>query len=165
MTVDFMASVGTDAISREAVEQLLVEYQSTYENSSPDYFRLFTADATFFVLSVPSRIDSREEFQRVFSLTPGAQRRSQILSPEIRIMGDSALVSLHSRVALGDEQHHLRETLVVTRDSRGALRIAHLHISPQEMPPVPDTPVRALEEIAIIEERTATTASTVGTPK
>jgi ketosteroid isomerase-like protein len=165
MTVDFMASVGTEAITREAVDQLLGEYQSTYENSSPDYFKLFAADATFFVQSSPNRIDSREEFQRVFALTPGITRRSQILSPEVRIMGDAALVSLHSRVALGDEQHYLRESLVVTRDSRGALRIAHLHISPQEMPAVPDTPERALEEIAIIEERTATTASTVGTPK
>ncbi|MEU6576355.1 nuclear transport factor 2 family protein [Streptomyces sp. NPDC046805] len=165
MTVEFMASVGTDAITREAVEQLLGEYQSSYETSSPDYFKLFAADATFFVLSSPNRIDSREEFQRVFSLAPGTTRRSQILSPEIRIMGDSALVSLHSRVALGDEQHYLRETLVVTRDGRGALRIAHLHISPQEMPAVPDTPERALEEISVIEERTATTACTVGTPK
>ncbi|GAA0447795.1 nuclear transport factor 2 family protein [Streptomyces sp. NPDC046215] len=165
MTVESMASVGTEAITREAVDQLLGEYQTTYENSSPDYFKLFAADATFFVQSSPTRIDSREEFQRVFALTPGTTRRSQILSPEIRIMGDTALISLHSRVALGDEQHYLRETLVATRDSRGTLRIAHLHISPQEMPAVPDTPERALEEIAIIEERTATTASTVGTPK
>jgi hypothetical protein len=31
MTVDFMASVDTDTITREAVNQLLGEYQTTYE--------------------------------------------------------------------------------------------------------------------------------------
>ncbi|MEU1819694.1 nuclear transport factor 2 family protein [Streptomyces roseifaciens] len=165
MTIDFVPTVTAGAITREAVQQLLEEYRSAYDRSDQAYFDLFASDATFFILSSPTRIDSREEFQRVFTLAAGTARRSQLLSPEIRILGDTALVSLHCRVALGEEQQYLRETLVVTRGARGDLRIAHLHVSPQDMPSVPDSPERAVEEISVIEERTATTASTVGTPK
>ena len=163
MTVEY--AVSTDTITKEEVQQLLNSYRSAYDSSDQAYFDLFASDATFFVLSSPTRIDSREEFQRMFSLTEGATRRSQLLSPEIRIMGSVALVSLHCHVMVGEEQQYLRESLVVTRDSHGRLRISHLHISPQDMPGAPVSPDKGLEEISVIEERTAMAASTVGTPK
>lgn len=165
MTVASTPSVRADALTKESVQQLLAQYSSTYDSSDPGYFDLFAHDATFFVLSCPTRIDSREEFQRSFALPGGTARRSQILSPEIRLMGDSALVSLHCHVTVGDVQTYTRETLVVSRDIRGDLRITHLHISPQDMPGAPEFPAKSVEEISVIEERTATAAATVGTPK
>ncbi|MGW1072915.1 YybH family protein [Streptomyces sp. NPDC002537] len=165
MTTASVPSALTDAVTKESVRQLLAKYSETYDSADPSYFGLFASDATFFILSSPTRIDSREEFQRMFSLPEGTTRRSQLLSPEIRLMGDSALVSLHCHVVVGEVQQYTRETLVVTRDSRGDLRISHLHISPQDMPSVPKSPAKNAEEISVIEERTATAAATVGTPK
>ncbi|RLV04347.1 hypothetical protein CTZ27_10260 [Streptomyces griseocarneus] len=165
MTTASVPSVHTGAVTKESVQQLLAKYSSTYDSSDPAYFGLFAHDATFFVLSSPTRVDSREEFQRMFSLPKGTARRSQLLSPEIRLLGDAALVSLHCHVVVDGVQQYTRETLVVTKDAHGELRISHLHISPQDMPGAPESPAKGAEEISVLEERTATAAATVGTPK
>jgi hypothetical protein len=63
-----------------------------------------------------------------------------------------------------DVTTNLRATFFIVSRA-GELKIAHLHNSPLPLPAAPVTGVRELEEISILEERVATTAAQVGTPK
>ena len=79
-------------------------------------------------------------------------------------MGDSALVTCHNRISVDDVTVNLRATyLIVMRN--GELKIAHIHNSPMPLPATPTAAARDFEEISVLEERVATTAAQVGTPK
>ncbi|MFD3504224.1 nuclear transport factor 2 family protein [Streptomyces sp. NPDC058678] len=157
-----------EALTEDAVLSFLDAYRDAYEKGEDRFFSYFTDDASFFTVSSPVRIDSREEFKRSFSpaFTSGMTRRSQFMAPEIRILGDYALVTCHNRISVGDQVTNLRATfLVVLRD--GALKIAHLHNSAFPLPGVPAAAASAkdLEEFTVLEERVASAAAQVGTPK
>jgi len=146
--------------------EFLDNYRKAYENGDASFFSYFTPDATFFTLSSPTRIDSREEFKRSFgsAFASGVTRRSQFMAPEVRIMSDMVLVTCHNRISIDDVTTNLRATFVLVLRG-GGLKIAHLHNSPLPLPAMPTTAVRDFEEISILEERVATAASQVGTPK
>jgi ketosteroid isomerase-like protein len=154
-------------LSEQEVVKFLKDYQEAYEEGDERFFDFFAEDASFFTYSSPTRIDSVEEFKRGFGphLASGQTRRNQFLSPEIKISGDVAIVSLHNRIQVDGSTTNARASLVIVKDGerRGA-RITHLHVSPLAAP----TPVgvaRSIEEITLLEERVAVAAATVGTPK
>lgn len=153
-------------VTQDTVLEFLNDYREAYERGDESFFSYFTHDASFFTLSSPTRIDSREEFKRSFgpAFASGASRRSQFMAPEIRIMADSALVTCHNRISVDDAVTNLRATFFIVRRGN-QLKIAHLHNSPLPLPVAPVTGVRELEEISILEERVATTTAQVGTPK
>ncbi len=154
-------------ITEDEVKEFLKQWVRTYESGSKEFFDAFTKDATFFTISSPTRIDGLEEFRRGFEpqLTEGGvRRRSQILSPEIRIFGDAALVSYHNRIAVNGKTHNLRGTVTIVKGPQDRLRIAHLHNSYQRAPEV-NFLGRSVDEITVLEERVATAAAAVGTPK
>jgi ketosteroid isomerase-like protein len=153
-------------VTQDSVLGFLSDYREAYERGDESFFSFFTHDASFFTLSSPTRIDSREEFKRSFgpAFASGVSRRSQFMAPEVRVLGDSALVTCHNRISVDDVTTNLRATFLVVR--RGdELKIAHLHNSPLPLPAAPVTGVREMETISILEERVATTTAQVGTPK
>src|SRR5262245_51372696 len=147
------------------VREFLKRFVSTYESGGSGFFDLFADDASVFTISSPTRIDGREEFRRGFEeqLDAPKKRRAQILSPEIRIVGSTAVVSYHNRVSVDATTTNLRGTLVLVKDPKG-VRIVHLHNSPLSAPAVP-VAARRPEDVTLIEERVATAAAAVGTPK
>lgn len=153
------------AIEQDEVLAFLRRYVDAYERVSEEFYEFFTKDATFFTLSSPTRIDGVEEFRRGFEPNFRGQRRSQILSPEIRIVGDTALVSFHNRIAVEGRTTNLRASAVIVKDAAGDVKIAHLHNSPLEAPKVIAGPGADPQAITLLEERIATAAATVGTPK
>lgn len=156
-------------LAQDEVQTLLRRYQETYEAADPGFFDLFTRDATFFTVSSPTRIDGLEEFRRGFEpdfTRGGVTRRLQILTPEIRILDNAAVATFHARISADGQLSNLRSTLTIVQEQGGALRIAHLHNSPQAAPTVPiPFAARTVDEIRLLEERVATAAATVGTPK
>jgi ketosteroid isomerase-like protein len=154
------------ALSEEEVWEFLAEYQEAYENGDPKWFELHTRDATFFTVSAPTRIDSVEEYRRGFeAYFSNVTRKAQILSPEIRIAGSGATVTLHNRVTVdGRVTENLRGTLVVERRAGGDLKVTHLHFSPLVAPEVL-VQGKPEEAVTLLEQRVATAAATVGTPK
>jgi len=161
-----LVSTGVLEITQDRVLQFLNDYREAYEKGEDSFFSYFATDASFFTISSPTRIDSREEFKRSFgpAFANGVTRRSQFMAPEVRVIGDTALVTCHNRISVGDDVTNLRATFLIVR--RGEeLRIAHMHNSPLPLPATPTHAPRDMEEITLLEERVATAAAQVGTPK
>lgn len=156
----------TGEVTQDSVLEFLNGYRESYERGDEGFFSFFTHDASFFTLSSPTRIDSREEFRRSFgsAFASGVSRRSQFMAPEVRVLGDAALVTCHNRISVDDVTTNLRATFLIVRRG-GELKIAHMHNSPLPLPAAPVAGVREMEEISILEERVATTTAQVGTPK
>ena len=157
-----------DRISEEEVKTFLDRFVDLYEKGDKGFFDLFAPNATVFAISSPTRIEGRDQFQKGFAphFDPKSKRVSQILSPDIQVFGDTALVSYHNRIQAGGTTHDLQGSLVLRRNQRGGLNVTHLHNSPQSTASSFSVGVgRSIEDFAILEERVATAISAVGTPK
>ena len=151
-------------LTENDVTTFLKKFVSTYENGDNSFFDLFATDVSVFSVSVPTRIDSAEEYRRGFEgQLQGRKRRAQILSPEIRVAGDMAVVTYHNRVATDDQSTNMRSTLVLALVGAD-IKIVHLHNSPLSSAGVGSAPRRP-EDVTLLEERVATAAAAVGTPK
>jgi len=151
-------------LSEGEVSGFLKQFVSTYESGDESFFDLFAKDASVFSVTVPTRIDGAEEYRRGYEgQFQGQKRRAQILSPAIRIAGDMAFVTYHNRVAIDNQSTNMRSTLVVIKGGDG-IKIAHLHNSPLSTGGIAVAPRRP-EDVTLLEERVATAAAAVGTPK
>jgi ketosteroid isomerase-like protein len=153
-------------ISVNEVKEFLKAWISEYERGTNAFFEHFEPTATIFGLTIPTRIDGIDEFKRGFegALSSGKKRLSQILSPEIKLLGDAgAVVSYHNRVVVDGHSSNLRGTVVLNKGHDG-IKIVHLHLSPLATVSAPAA-ARAPEDVSLLEERVATAAAAVGTPK
>jgi ketosteroid isomerase-like protein len=159
-----MLDLQVGELTQARVLEFLDEYREAYDRSDDSVFGCYTQDASFFTVSSTTRIDSLEEFKRSLGPSSVAKRRTQFMAPEIRIHGDSAVVTCHQRTSVDGEVTNLRATLsLVVR--AGQVKISHLHTSLLPLPAAPGGKGRHVEEISILEERVATAAAQVGTPK
>src|SRR5690242_9680036 len=109
-----------DALKEDEVNAFLKKWVAAYESGDKSFFDFFTPDASFFSVSSPTRVDGTEEFRRGFEEQfLGSKRRSQVLSPEIRIAGDAAIVSYHNRISVGGSTANLRATVIVVKGKDG----------------------------------------------
>jgi ketosteroid isomerase-like protein len=156
-------------ITEEEVRGTLQRMLEAYEEGRKEFFDWFAPDASLFVLSSPTRIDSREVYQQGFGqFFYETKRTSQILSPEYRILGDDgAVVSFHNRVLVGGVSTNLRGTIVFHRAPGGELKVVHMHNSPLGQPTAPGVALtpQEMDEVTVLEERVAAASAAVGTPK
>jgi ketosteroid isomerase-like protein len=151
-------------LSSEDVKGFLARWARSYDEGKPAFFDSFSKDASIFTVSSPTRIDGLEEFRRGFEPYFGkGERRSQILSPEIRTSGDTAVATFHNRVNIDNRVTNMRTTVVIGREGSG-LKIVHLHQSPLSTPAVVGGG-GGTDSVSLLEERVATAAAAVGTPK
>ncbi len=112
---------------------------AAYEANSQEFFDFFTEDASIFSASLPTRLQGREAYRKVFGPQLGLQKRaSHIFDPEVRLLGDGALASYHSRIRTKYNSLDSRITLLLVPDGEG-LKIAHMHLSPLATPPATET--------------------------
>ncbi|WP_164913437.1 nuclear transport factor 2 family protein [Sphingomonas sp. UV9] len=158
--------MATSNLSTEDVKGFLTKWARAYDAGDETFFNAFAKDTSVFSVSAPTRIDGLEEYKRGFEDHFGkGNRRSQILSPEIRIEGSTAVATFHNRVSIDGHVSNLRTTLVLSGDSGGDLKIVHLHQSPlSAVARVAPSGVGS-ESVSLLEERVATAAAAVGTPK
>jgi hypothetical protein len=154
-------------ITEQEVKGFLANWLKDYDTNSPAFFDLFAPDASIFTISQPTRIDGRENFKSIFEPHLSGKRRSQVLSPDIQIHGDVATISCHNRVSVDDRITNLRTSMTLTRDTAGNLQISHLHQSPLTTPTAGLATGAAAgpQAVTLLEERVATSAAAVGTPK
>ena len=153
-------------ITKEEVQNFLKSVVEDYEKASPKFFDHFYPNATIFPVSQPTRVDGIAEYKKGFQLeaTKGKPRRSQILSLDIQISDGSAVASYHNRVMVNDAVMNLRVTLMINKDAKGQLKILHMHCSPLSAPVV-SREHKDLSAVTVLEERVATAAAMVGTPR
>jgi hypothetical protein len=154
-------------ITEQEVKAFLTRWTRDYDTNSPSFFDLFTPEASIFTISQPTRIDGRENFKSIFEPHFSGRRRSQVLAPDIQIHGDVATVSCHNRVSVDDRITNLRTSMTLIRASSGNLEISHLHQSPLTTPTagLAAGAAAGTAGITLLEERVATAAAAVGTPK
>lgn len=160
---------GQRAVTEEEVRAALQRVVETYESGSREFFNLFADDASFFTATSPTRVDSREEYERGFGpVFYDTKRVAQVLSPEIRLLGsDAAVASFHNRVQVGGVANNLRTTFVFHRGGDGQLQAVHVHSSPLGQhagTSISRTPSE-LDDVTVLEERVAAASAAVGTPK
>ncbi len=165
-----MATLSNDIkvadLTQTEVKDFLNTWARAYDAGSPMFFECFAPNASIFTLSSPTRIDGREEFKRGFEpyLESGV-RRSQILSPSIDVHGTMAVATFHNRVSVDNVVTNTRATVVIEKGADGMLQITHLHQSPLGTPGVSHAAAIAPGAVSLLEERVATAAAVVGTPK
>lgn len=158
---------GEGALTEQEVLDWFEQALRAYEAGDESFFDYFASDASLFTTSTPTRIDGREVWKGGFAATfVGTERVSQILSPEVRLLGpDAALMTFHNRILVGGVAANLRGTVVISRDPDGTLQFVHLHNSPLSQAAVGVADPSGLEQITVLEERVAAASAMTGTPK
>jgi ketosteroid isomerase-like protein len=157
-------------LSQEEVMDFLKRWRDAYDSSDDIWWDFFSKDASFFTVSSPTRIDGLDAFRHGFEPNfKGHTRHSQLLSPDIKVAGNTAVCSLHTRTLIDGRAHNLQTSLTVVRDDQGKLQIRILHNSQMSVPALPTNLIglgtHSFEDISLLEERVATAAAAVGTPK
>jgi len=154
-------------LTEQEVRDFLRVWVDAFNRGDAQFFDLLSPDVTMFAVSVPTRIDGRDTYREGYAPSfLNTQRISQVLTPEIRILGaDSALVSYHNRVLVGGTATTMRTTVVLVRDANGDLHVVHAHNSPLTAATTPAVTPAGLENITVLEERVASASATTGTPK
>ena len=75
-------------LTEEEVVDNMKRWQEAFEAGAPNFFDFFDDHVSLFTLSTPTRVDGREVYRRGFEqFFLGTTRNSQILSPEVRLLG------------------------------------------------------------------------------
>jgi ketosteroid isomerase-like protein len=156
-------------ITQEAVVDNMKQWQEAFEAGDPAFFDFFDDSVSLFTLSTPTRVDGREVYRNGFEqFFLNTKRNSQILSPEVRLLGpESAMMTFHNRILVRGISTNIRGTVVFVRDGAGQLKCVHMHNSPLAQPTAAQ-PARAqssLEDVTLLEERVASASAMTGTPK
>lgn len=132
-------------------QSVLAKWARAYDEGSEGFFDSFSKDASIFTISSPTRIDGLEEFKRGFEPYFGqGTRRSQILSPEIKASGDTAVATFHNRVNVDNRVTNLRTTVVL---SRAALDPAW--VASNLLPQLLDESEDALDLMSVVAQSSA----------
>lgn len=154
-------------LTEQEVLDWFSETIKAYERGDEGFFDFFARDASLFTVSSPTRVDGLEVYKSGFApYFVGSERVSQILSPEVRILGEeSALLTFHNRILMKGMASNIRGTVVVQRQDDGRLAFVHMHNSPLTQAAAPALAPADLENITVLEERVAAASAMTGTPK
>jgi len=154
-------------LTEEEVAQTMKRWQEAFESGKPEFFDFFDPAVSLFTVSSPTRVDSLDVYRRGFEqFFLNEKRKSQILSPEVRLIGNSgAVMTFHNRILINGISSNIRGTVVFVRDAKGALKCVHMHNSPLGQPTLQGRIGTGPEDITVLEERVAAGAAMVGTPK
>jgi ketosteroid isomerase-like protein len=155
------------ALTEEEVAQTMKRWQEAFEAGRDDFFDFFDPAVSLFTVSSPTRVDSLEVYRRGFEqFFLGEKRKSQILSPEVRLLGDGgAVMTFHNRILINGISSNIRGTVVFARNAKGELKCVHMHNSPLGQPSLQGRIEGGVEDVTVLEERVAAGAAMVGTPK
>lgn len=154
-------------VTEEAVVKTMKEWQEAFESGSEKFFDFFDKDVSLFTLSSPTRVDGRDVYRTGFEqFFINTKRNSQILSPEVRVLGeDAAVMTFHNRILVKGVSTNLRGTVVFARNDKGELKCVHMHNSPLGQPTAIGADLRTVEDVTLLEERVASASAMTGTPK
>ncbi|PYQ65311.1 MAG: hypothetical protein DMF53_05785 [Acidobacteria bacterium] len=144
-------------IGDKDVHSFLDHFIQAYDRGDDKFFNYFDPKASIYSISSPARIEGREAFRKSFGPHLKEKRSTKIQGPEIHSYGNTAAVAYDAHIEAGGHVHNTRCSLLLHRDAEGKITVAQMHMS--------SPPLRAGEDMRILEERVATAISAVGTPK
>jgi ketosteroid isomerase-like protein len=119
----------------EEVRQTITEWNDHFANNRvKEYFEFLSDDVTLFITTAPYRIEGRKNDQEEFeySLEQGWTTVGyfQMLQIDIRVYGDTAVATYHTRGSYGADPHvvYVKETNVLVYED-GRWKIVHIHVS------------------------------------
>lgn len=129
-------SNSANAEAAEVEETVKAWNKSFAENNAEDYFRFVHEEITVFTPSCPFRVDGkqndREEFEYALKKGWSSVGYFQELQMKIQLIGNTAIVTYHSRATYGkgvDEKTvYLKETDVLVKEN-GSWKVVHVHVS------------------------------------
>lgn len=158
---------GRKSLTEQEVVTTMKRWQEAFESGDETFFDFFDKNVSLFTLGAPTRVDGRDVYRRGFEqFFLGTKRNSQILSPEVKLLGDdSAVMTFHNRILLKGVSTNIRGTIVFVRDADGSLKCVHMHNSPLGQPVAQGDIDRAIDNLSLLEERVASASAMTGTPK
>lgn len=140
---------------RASLDRSLVAFNEGH----PAFFDEFGDDATIFTADSREPIKGREAYrQRYLSALTSQKREKTILSRNMQIVGDKAIVTQTARIAENGSSADVLQTIVYSNGG-DTVRVQHLHnalVLPQAGDAATTPPVR------VVNERIAAVASVVG---
>lgn len=124
------------AAEQEVWDVVTAFNQAFATNAAERYFALMDDDLSVLTPGNPYRVDGvppdREGFEHGLRTGDGLVGYFQALQPRVRVYGEVAVVTYHSRGRYGPEGRsrvaYLKETDVLVKRA-GAWKIAHIHVS------------------------------------
>jgi hypothetical protein len=140
---------------RESLDRSVV----AFNEGQPEFFDEFSDDATIFTADGKEPIKGREAYrQRYLSALTGQKREKTILSRNMQVIGNKAVVTQTARIAENGSTADVLQTVVYNNDG-DTVRVHHLHnalLSPQASDTATPPAVR------VVNERIAAVASVLG---
>lgn len=130
-----------------------------FNEGQPEFFDEFCEDATIFTADGREPIKGREAYrQRYLSALTGQKREKTILSRNMQIIGNKAVVTQTARIAENGSSADVLQTVVYNCEN-DTVRVHHLHnalLTPQASETATPPAVR------VVNERIAAVASVLG---
>jgi hypothetical protein len=143
----------------ERVRSSLDRSVVAFNEGLPEFFDEFGDDATIFTVDRKEPIKGREAYrQRYLSTLTSQKREKTVLSRNIQIVGDKAVITQTARITENGSSADVLQTIVYSNGG-DSVRVQHLHnalLTPPASETATPPPVR------IVNERIAAVASVLG---
>jgi ketosteroid isomerase-like protein len=143
------------------IEQLIDEYNLSYEKGSEDWFRYFSATATVYPIGSTEPFIGRAAYEDNFRELLKEERQVEVLKRDLQIMGDTAVVMQLLRVTQSQVVITMRESTIWKQENGGKWKIIHLHTAQA----IDAAPVEAISDpraIKVLAARLATASAQAG---
>lgn len=141
--------------------QAIHGYNQDYEQGKSNWFSYFADDALIYPIGASAPFQGREAYRQNFQqLLTGVPRTMKVLEQNIRMTGDTAVVTQLLLVTQSDVAVTLRESSI-WKLMGNDWKIIHLHVSLIGTPRS-EVPVNRSNDVDVLEERIATVSTQVG---
>jgi ketosteroid isomerase-like protein len=143
-------------LNEDSIRESLRRFDAAFADGSADFFDGFAKDAKIFTVDRNEPINGRDEYRQIYGAALASRRREKaILSRDLQLVGDRAVVNQTARIVEGETSADVVQTFVLGSTDEG-VKILHAHTA-LIAPETDADPVRVLHE----KIATAMTASGV----
>lgn len=132
-----------------------------YDNADIKWFDSLSDDATVYAIGTAEPIVGRKAYERNFGkLLTANKRKTKVVHQDVRMMGDTAVVTQTLQIKQLDTLSNVRQSVVWSKLGR-SWRIRHLHSALIGQPQSTMT-LKTASDIQVLNEKIATVAAVLG---
>lgn len=141
-------------------ERALEGFDKAYAESQPEWFEFFAPKADIFVIGRAEPIQGRDAYAENFGELLTRPRQVERLNRQMRVMGDTAVVTEHLSITQDDVTTFLRQTMIWRRGEEG-WKVVHMDGS-LVTDPIPAEKVTDHRQIRVLRDKLATASVQTG---